>query len=122
MTESIFFDQCRTCGRVRLRMRCARMGTDYCVLLDGGDRPHLGAVSLCGADGVCRDLSEPQHREALLASQIAQQIQSATKCVVSVLCGIHINEITPQEIQSVFDVSAALTKDLLAHINANKVR
>ena len=103
----------RSRGRMSLRLRCLCMGEDMCVLVDGGDRPHTGAVVTVDATGVRQFLSLPGHRETELAAAMASRIQVATRATVTVLCGIHLDNITPAEIRDAAALCDALTTDLL---------
>lgn len=103
----------RNRGRMTLRLRCLCMGEDMCVLVDGGDRPHTGAVVTVDATGARQFLCLPGHRETEIAATMASRIQAATRATVTVLCGIHLDNITPAEIQDAATLCDALTADLL---------
>lgn len=103
----------RTRGRLTLRLRCLCMGEDVCVLVDGGDRPHTGAVVVVDSTGTRQFLCLPGHRETEIAAAMASRIQAATHATVTVLCGIHLDNISPAEIQDATTLCDALTTDLL---------
>ena len=96
-----------------LRLRCLCMGEDMCVLVDGGDRPHTGAVVTVDNTGARQFLCLPGHREMELATAMASRIQATTRATVTVLCGIHLDNITPAEIRDAATLCDALTTDLL---------
>lgn len=105
-------------GRLRLRLTCLPMGEDLCVTLTGGDREHLGAVALAGPGGPPAALTVPGHREADLASELASRLSDRTGRTVCVACGIHLDRITPSEIQDVHDLSIQLAKELGGRLEA----
>lgn len=108
-------------GRVRLHLRVLRMGGDICVLLDGGNAPHVGAVALAGADGeICLPpLTLPGHREGDLAHTLAQSLARGLGCAVVVVCGIHIDNITRQEIMLAIETAEALAEEALHCLREN---
>lgn len=101
----------RTSGRVRLRLRAIAMGNDLCVLLDGGDTPHIGAAALCGAT-FADVLPLPGHREAELAHELAQRLSAALDRTVAVICGIHLDDITREEIDLALRLAHELAEAL----------
>lgn len=88
------------------------MGRDLSVTLSGGDRPHIGAVALRQPGAPCSALALPKHRESDLARDIASQLASEFKATVCVACGVHLDEILPEEIEDVFKVAEKLTRKL----------
>lgn len=104
-------------GRLRLRLTCLPMGEDLCVTLTGGDQ-HLGAVALAGPGTPPVALTVTGHREADLASELAARLSDRTGRTVCVACGIHLDRITPSEIQDVHDLSTQLAKELGGRLEA----
>ena len=102
-------------GRTRLRLRVLGMGEDLCLLLDGGDRPHTGAVAVAhsGAEQA-RSLSLPGHREEELACRLAAKVHQRCRVTVTLLCGVHIDNITREEIALVLAEAEALIAEWLA--------
>ncbi len=110
-------------GRIRVTLQAIRMGGDLLVAIHGGDRPHIGAVAVshprpgCTVDGLpgatTSVIALPCHREDQLARDAAQRITAGTGAVASVSCGIHLDDITPEEIEWVGLLVAALTDALL---------
>lgn len=108
--------------RVHIRLRALFMGKDLCVLLDGGDTPHIGAVALathtaytaqeenCTPHVFCL----PNHREDVLSAEIAQKLCEHLACTVTCLCGIHIDAISPTEINTVLRLAQELTDELIS--------
>ncbi len=106
-------------GRVALRLRVLRMGEDVCLLLDGGQRPHMGAVAVVYADEVDqsvvnqKNFSLPHHKEEELATRMARRVQEQYSCTVTCLCGIHIPSITKEEIALVYVKADELVQKFL---------
>lgn len=85
-------------------MRVLAMGEDLVVLLDGGERPHAGAVGLSGG-GVTTSCVILPHKEEPLARGIAERMSEVTGNHVAVVCGIHLSAITVDEIKEVFTLA-----------------
>ncbi|HMM22112.1 MAG TPA: proteasome assembly chaperone 4 family protein [Selenomonadales bacterium] len=113
----------RQSGRIRVSLRAAAMGADLCLIISGGDRPHLGAVALAQPRP---SLAEPDrlspsvslltlvgHKEGGIACQAAERIASRTGRNVVVCCGIHVDEIQGGEITAVLEMVNTLVSDLL---------
>ena len=102
-------------GRLHLRLRALRMGADICLLLDGGDRPHIGAAALCspGGNNTPSALGLPGHREAELAEALSRDLSTALGATVAVICGIHLDNITRDEIHLALRLAHELAHELV---------
>ncbi len=101
----------KTAGRITINFAAVEMGKDLCVVVCGGDRPHLGAAALAQ----CRSsLAETQamsasvsvltllgHKEDRLAAKVAKRLAKSLGANVAVLCGIHVDDIAEREIEAV---------------------
>jgi len=110
-------------GRVGLRMEAVRMGEDYCLVVTGGDRPHLGAVALSTPRPSLADsrkisastsvLTLVGHKEDDVAKKIAQQYAAKLNRQVVVACGVHLDGITREELAVMEEMLAELAEQLL---------
>ena len=113
--------QTATRGRVTLTMTCIAMGRDLAVTLAGGDRAHIGAVALAlprpdGAGATASVLAVLGHREDDLARSLAGGLAARHGAAVTVACGIHVEAITPEELQAVLAMASELAGRLSAHL------
>lgn len=113
-------------GRVRLRLDALLMGRDLQVCLYGGDAPHIGATALAhpherpfeaGADAAAQSaaasvLTLRGHREDELARETALLLARSLGVAVCVSCGIHIENITREEIALCRETSLLLAEKL----------
>ncbi len=102
-------------ARVHLRLRALFMGQDMCVLLDGGQKPHIGAMSITSSQETFTH-SLPKHKEEQLAQQITQRLHSVFNVTIVCLCGIHVPSITREEIHLVQRLSMELVEKLIPEI------
>ena len=86
-----------------------KMGNDFNISIYGGDIPHIGALAL----GIPRQslydetqisssvslLTITGHKEDLIVQKAAKKLSKELNSTVSVCCGIHIENITFEEIK-----------------------
>ncbi len=99
-----------TCGRTTVRAVTIAMGTDVCVVITGGDRPHLGAVALAQSRPSLKDPSRVSastsvltllgHKEDVIAHRVAERLAAAWNTNVVVCCGIHADSISNDELKA----------------------
>lgn len=115
------------------------MGEDWAIILSGGEAPHLGGVAAVfrdesgvGESGIGRldsasglslsdqpgfkpeTLSGPGHRDAELAAQVAGIVARATGRSVAVLCGIHYDAATKDEIVDIVTACLSMVEECLS--------
>ncbi len=105
-------------GRINVRLRALFMGKDLCILIDGGDMPHMGAISLCHGNTkeMLQSINIPKHKEYIITEDVSKRIQQELGYVTCCICGIHITNITKQEIESVVCMSQELTTSLMREL------
>ncbi len=120
MMPSFPLESERRKGRLCIRLQAVPMGKDWCLILTGGDTPHLGAAAMARAPsdlaGKGTDVSVialPGHKEDLLVRTLAERAAAVTRANVAVCCGIHLDAITPAEIQDALALCAELTEEFL---------
>lgn len=93
-------------GRMRVCLTWQRWGKDLHVHIAGG-RHHVGAVALVGwqPDGELYSgvLHLPPHKEGQLAGEAARSLHGALGGNICVTAGIHLDEITPAEVEGVLE-------------------
>lgn len=105
-------------GRVALRLTAVRLGADLAVTISGGERPHVGAVAVSqprpSGDGATTSvIAIVGHREDEVARKVAARLAAATRGIVTVTCGIHVDAIRPEEIDDVRRMCDELAEQLL---------
>ena len=86
---------------------------DGCILIYGGDEPHIGAVAVGGEGAAPLDSVFPGHKEDGIVRQFRETILSKgllRHCVV--LCGIHYDDLDAAGIQTVLSMSEKLLAEL----------
>ena len=91
-------------GRTRVHADVYRVGEDLLVVL-GGEGPHIGAVSMAESIGEgeprVTTLVAPPHKEAELTEHASRAICASTGRRTVALAGIHLDDITRDEIEAI---------------------
>jgi hypothetical protein len=112
-------------GKIYLRLQFNKMGVDACLILTGGERPHLGAVAV---GQVRESLAVPEQysssvsnitllgHEDVLARKVAARVAVALKANVVVCCGIHTDNIALEDIQEIERMSMEMVEEFVEYI------
>ncbi len=105
-------------GRLRVWAEALPAGGDIIVYIGGGDRPHLGAISVAGLGGNPLSFSVPGHMDYVISSESAKRISDACGSGCVVVCGIHVDNAAPDEIESLIANSRKCVGMLLETLRA----
>lgn len=92
-----------------LRADIARLDEGLHVLLTGGCRTHVGAVTLAEPGCPPRTLLRQSHRDDVLSTRWATALADALHAPVCAACGVHYDNATPGQIRTI----TAASDDLL---------
>ena len=101
------------CGKL-LRAEVRYLDDGVHVLLIGGDRSHIGAISWAEPGKPPETKLFPGHRDNVLSELWAQSIAKALGVRIVVVCGVHYDGATKDMIEAVVRASEALRKEFLA--------
>lgn len=87
-------------GRLNVWAEVIFAGEELLVYIGGGDRPHIGALSLAKPREYPLSFSMPGHMDYLVSSESSKRICEATGTKCAVVCGIHVDAAAPDEIES----------------------
>ncbi|HPC27550.1 MAG TPA: hypothetical protein PKX17_02370 [Candidatus Methanomethylicus sp.] len=87
-------------GRLSVWAEAIQAGGELVVYIGGGDRPHVGGISVAGSRGHPISFSLPGHMDYVISSESARRISEASGSACAVICGIHIDRASPEEIDS----------------------
>ena len=104
------------------------MGTDLLVGIWGGEKPHIGAVSIAESRPSLADPDRTSatasvfcfvgHKEDELAKAVAEKLARTLQTHVVVAAGIHWDDISPEGIRKVMDNCGQLVDLILEKIAA----
>lgn len=113
-------------GRIKINMKAIEIGNDLCVLIYGRDMPHIGCVTLSVPRASLDDsnsisattsiLNMIGHKDDEVAKYVSHTLASKLNKNVVITCGIHVDNITIEEI----NITKALIKEL-TNLLINKI-
>lgn len=97
-------------GRIQLSFEVISLGNDLCILLTGGQVPHLGAIAVAQVRPSLKDssllgastsiITLVGHKEDAIAKYLADTLAIKLNKNVVACCGIHVENITTAELNS----------------------
>jgi hypothetical protein len=110
-------------GRIRIDLKAITVGEDLCVIVSGGNRPHIGCATLSVPRPSLEDerrnsattsvLNLLGHKDDEAARYISHALSSKLNKNVVVTCGIHVDDITTEEIVVTLQLIQELTGALI---------
>lgn len=103
-------------GRTKIHLFAKKLGRDLIVTITGG-REHAGAIGIglfINGKATSSVITLPNHKEDNIAKQGAGKIAKELKTNAVVIAGIHLDNITQEEIDAVVKNSMALVAELIA--------
>lgn len=92
-----------------ISIQITEVGEGLSILIQGGDKPHIGAVSMgvpykkeTSKKTYCStsNISLPGHQDAVITDLIAKKTATALNKTVAVVGGIHFDSISIEEIEA----------------------
>ena len=109
----------------QLRLEAQLLGTDLCVVLSGGDAPHIGAVTLSiprqsthSARTVANTsvLSISGHMDDVLFRELGACLAERLNRTVVITGGIHVDDASPALVEAIVDAAREMTRDLASRV------
>jgi len=114
-------------GRIDIHLKALTVGEDLCVIVSGGDKPHIGCVTVSvprPSLAVLSDISATTsvinfigHKDDEVARDISHKLSSTLNKNVVVTCGIHIDQIKVEEIETVKKLIEELTVSVIHELS-----
>ena len=92
-------------------------GEDLVVFIGGGERPHIGSVSISEKGGEAFSFSVPEHKDYIVSSEAVRRIAEATGRRCLVVVGIHVQGASKRDIQKLLVHSNKCIDTLLEKIS-----
>ena len=84
-------------GRYRVKMKFDQIGNDRLVIITGGEE-HIGSATLIEAKGNLQTIGKKGHKDHIVSEKMANIIYDRIEKDLLVICGIHIDDATQEEI------------------------
>lgn len=114
-------------GRIKINAKAFLVGEDLCVIISGGDSPHIGCVTLSVPRPSLSDSNRNSattsilnligHKDDEAAKYVSHTLSSKLNRNVVVTCGIHVDNITGEEINVTISLLNELTETLIEECN-----
>ncbi len=107
-----------------ISLRAEPIGDDLLLILTGGDKAHVGSCLLAEPhEGIhpgdppgatTSVINRLKHLDEVVGREAAEKVAVSMGAPVALVCGIHYDEITPQEIDLIVSICRELTAELIA--------
>lgn len=124
--QEINFDLKAEKGRIKIDMKAIMLGNDLCVIVSGGDSPHIGCTILSIPRPSLIDKNIISSTESVLnlighkdddaLKVVAHTLSSKLNKNVVVTGGIHVDDLTKEEIKTIIKLLKELTDSLIINI------
>ncbi len=127
MESKVFYEE-EGEGKCRVWAYFFLMGKDLVVGICGGEKPHIGALAVSeprpsrNKPGVTSSTSSVitlyGHKDDIVARETADNLARETNRIVTVTAGIHVENATKKEIETLLENSRRLTKKIIKKISS----
>jgi len=90
-------------GRYIVRLECHKIGNDRLVIITGGEEEHIGSATLMEEKGHLQTISKKGHKDYIISEKMANIIYDTMEKDLLVVCGIHIDDASKEEIDILVD-------------------
>lgn len=99
-------------GRTRVWLDKRNVGEDLVYVVGGGEREHVGAIVFCEPGREPQVIRSGTHKDHIVLVPLAQAACDKYQRKVVVAGGIHVDDITKEEIETIIQNCKELESDL----------
>ncbi len=96
-----------------IRIHMVDTGAGVNVLIEGGDRGHIGAVAMAGPELPVKVAALPGHREDVICKRWARALADTFQSPAVVSAGVHYDGIGRREIQEIVDTLEHILREIM---------
>ena len=85
-------------GRYRVNLESYAIGKDRLIIITGGEEEHIGSATLIEAKGHLQTMIKKGHQDHVISEKMANMIYDKIGEDLLVICGIHIDDASKEEI------------------------
>ncbi|HHO65869.1 MAG TPA: hypothetical protein ENJ71_05070 [Epsilonproteobacteria bacterium] len=85
-------------GRYRVSLESYVIGRDRLVIITGGEEEHIGSATLIESKDHLQTISKKGHQDHVISEKMANIIYDRIGNDLLVICGIHIDDASQEEI------------------------
>ena len=94
-------------GRYTVTLESHKIGKDRLVIITGGEEEHIGSATLIEEKGHLQTISKKGHKDHIVSERMANIIYDKIGKDLLVVCGIHIDDASKEEIDILVDNTQA---------------
>ena len=103
-------------GRYTVTLESHKIGKDRLVIITGGEEEHIGSATLIEEKGHLQTISKKGHKDHIVSERMANIIYDKIGKDLLVVCGIHIDDASKEEIDILVDNTQACVDRLLSQL------
>ena len=88
---------------INIKLEAIFVGDDLCAVVTGGDKPHVGAISVYSKEEGIKTISLKNHKDYIIGEIFINSIKDSFNGNISASCGIHIDNISKEQIEDVYE-------------------
>lgn len=113
-----------------LKLSVEQLGAHLVICVSGGDVPHIGSVVLStprpsltgeGRSATSSVLNLPGHKDEAVARQVAETLAAKLDTTVCCVCGIHVDNATPEALATCATLGEELAQFLIARLTEEHI-
>ena len=90
-------------GRYTVRLESHNIGKDMLIVITGGEEDHIGSATLIEKRGHLQTMIKKGHQDHVVSEKMANIIYDTIGKDLLVVCGIHIDDASKEEIDILVD-------------------
>jgi len=90
-------------GRYTVRLESYNIGKDMLIVITGGEEEHIGSATLIEEKGYLQTMIKKGHQDHVISEKMANIIYDTIEKDLLVVCGIHIDDASKEEIDILID-------------------
>jgi len=103
-------------GRYTVRLESYNVGRDMLIVITGGEEDHIGSATLIETQGHLQTIIKKGHQDHIISERMANIIYDKIERDLLVVCGIHIDDASKEEIDRLVDNAQACVDIFLKEI------
>lgn len=105
----------RKSNRIELNLTAIETGKDMCIILTGGEA-HIGSVTIGNYQVANETFSFKDHKEYVITEMMGEILKKEYSGNFVICCGIHIDNITKEEISDISNMTCEMTHELCTEL------
>ena len=109
-------------GRYSVRLESYDIGKDMLIVITGGEEDHIGSATLIEAKGHLQTMIKKGHQDHVVSEKMANIIYDTIGKDLLVVCGIHIDDASKEEIDILVKHAQACVDTFLKETDGRRSR